>query len=325
VNDVLLTPGQVQANHLQIPLSGAGARVLQLRWSYPAAAEPLQRPNLTSPRLQHVPNVPMLGKVIIPVNHEFEFWQQPAFSRGATVSAALHRADAMTRLSVLLAELGSSSRENELLLAQQGLYEQARLAENLLTRASRAEQEQHRNAVADLLRDNVQLAQKVGYETVRADAEKQVIRGQEKPDRPSVLPTSLPPQALWPFADDGLLLTWKTDGLMQPQALTLSPTSARHTRLATRATELLLVALVFVWILTNLSPTVGVLRQCWPEQLLFFAALGYYAFGLSLLGLVLAAVAVLARIVLLAARLQRLLQRSTSEPTSTPSTYNPTV
>jgi hypothetical protein len=318
----------VQANHLQIPLSGgAGARVLRLRWSYPAGAEPLHKPNLASPRIQHVPPVAVLGKVIVPVGRTVEPNSQAAFLRGVDVDSALQRAKAMRRLSALLAEHNPPSqpldKNEDLLQAQRAFFEQVRRAEHLSLRRSSSEPEQAVGAVAELQRDNGRLAQKLGYETVRARAEKHAAQG--KADSRSLSPGAgiTLPQVLWPLTDEGLLLTWKTDGSTQPGTLFLSTAFAQHTRLATRGTELLLIALVFVWILSNLSPTLTLLRQCWPEQLFFLAALGHYAFGLSLIGLVLAAVAVLARMVLLVVWLQRLLQRSTPETPSAPSTYNP--
>jgi hypothetical protein len=321
VDEALMAPRPLQANHWRIPLpAGARQRLLQLRWRYPPVAEPLHKPNLASPRIQRVPPVPVLGKVLVPAGYHLDS-TQAMFSPGTEFESVWQRAQALKRLSALLARHPSDgqaitasdrSHGTPLLHAQRRFFTYLQQLEFVLNTAPGPDAEERKSALIELRLENAQAAQKLGYDAERASAEDSA-RSAGDPGMP----------LLWPLADQGLLLSWRTDGTTQPGRLQLSATSSRLVRQAAITTELLLVALVFVWILANLAPALRLLRQCWPEQLLALAALGYGAFGFSVLAVVLGLLGVVGRLVLLTAWLQRLFHAPASQSRPA-STYNPT-
>jgi hypothetical protein len=148
----------------------------------------------------------------------------------------------------------------------------------------------------ELRRRNQDLAYKHGLDRLRAAAERDPEAGETGP--------------LHALAGaSGTPIYWQTGAADRPPAPRLQADRTRQVAEAVLATELLLGALVFIWIFSHLGRLAGWLRRLWPEQLLLLAVLGWAAFGPSLVGVALVLLAVCGRLLALARWLPGLFRR----------------
>jgi hypothetical protein len=113
---------------------------------------------------------------------------------------------------------------------------------------------------------------------------------------------SEPVPAFLPLTDRGVPVRWRGQPARseRPPAPVVQSAAEGRRQEALVASELLLAALLCVWILSHLSRLATLLRRLWPEQVLLIAFLGWEWLGPSLVGVVLVALAVTARVLLLA-------------------------
>ena len=284
---------RAEADVFWLPLEGApGPHWLRLTWQFPKD-ESLTRPNLAGPSIQGIPQTALQGTVFIPAGFDVD---------GATPSADLMilRAKAQLELSKLLGEIETAKTKTPLAVdqklfeAQKHLAWYCRQAEIQTTRSGLPAQTLH-----DLRRQNVLLMAKLDKEKIRLQAEKE-----------AVLPDGAGGHSILALPLEGRPVSWRSEGPNPPRVI-LIPRSEQATHRALVASEVLLLILVGLGILTCLPRALAWLHYLWPEQLLLLAWVGWSFFEASAIGLALVVVGVSARLILAATWLQRLVHRTT--------------
>ncbi len=287
-----VVPRKTGPEAIWLPLPAApGPRWLRLRWQY--QEESFTSPNLASPNIQCIPAMPVQGTVFVPAGFDAEA-AQPA------VALMLHRAEAQLELSRLLGDvrLGKpnqlTDREQKLLEAQQRFAWYCRQAEMQASRSGAPSR-----AVKDLRQKNVLLMAKLDREKTRLRAEKEAL-----------WPDAARSDALFALPQEGRPFSWRAQDSNAPR-LILTPRSDKETQSALVASEVLLLILVGLGILSCLPRTFAWLQKLWPEQLLLLAWAGWYFFDISLIGLALIVAGISARLIIAATWLQLLVHRTT--------------
>jgi hypothetical protein len=301
LNDQTLSARQTTAEKLRVPLSGSpGPYWLRLRWQF--QNEPLTHPNLARPILDGMPLPGVhLGTLFVPLGYDVHGAQQGR-------DLAFFRARAELELSRLLGdvEIGKPKltygADQKLFEAQERFSWYCRLAELRATRSGLPHQ-----AIQDLRRQNILLMTKLEKEKIRLQAEKDVlslVQGKMKSD-------AIGSNSLFSLSQEGGSISWSSENGELP-ALTLIPRSEEETQSALIASEVLLLILVGLGILSCLPRTIASLQKLWPEQLLLLAWIGWYFLAISAICLALVVIGVSARIILAATWLQKLIHRSPS-------------
>jgi len=297
LDDVPVTPRTSTGGPCWLPLAGtAGQHSVRLRWNYDDS-ELLQRPNLASPAILGVNALPLLGMIRVPAGYD-------ADSLAAPVELVYRRAEAQMQLSKLLGErilAGALPSAGEIVRAQQRFNSYCRQAEYLAGKASSSltpQSERWLEKLKGLRRQNTDHARQFGYEQTRKQAEDKGTPA-DAGDSP----------ALFSLPANGRPIYWRQDR-PAPPVLILSSQIAERTESALFASEVLLLILVALGILSYFPTILGRLAAFWPEQLVLLAWLGWYFLGGSLVGLALAVTGVSARLILLAAWVQRLFRRA---------------
>jgi hypothetical protein len=311
-------PLQPEPTRLWLPLPGvAGVRRVRLRWVYDPP-EPLDRPNLEPPKLDGAEDGSCLWTVNVPPGYSADrptSGLKPALARAAALD--LRRADAQLQISRRLVEQAPGNLlpvAAPLRAAQRRFAELCRRGEGTLDAAGEAPGETGpgglslREWLQQLRTQNRDLAQRGGFDDVRADA--------ERPAAPEESSGSLPRR--------GVPLYGVTEPDAPAPRLQLTAEAVRRERAAWLASAPWVGGVLLVWVLSFFPPLLAWGRRFVPEQ---FAAAGGVAWllgGPAVVVLFLLLVAVLARVLgagqWLAARLHRPAVRlaSSSKPGSVP-------
>ncbi|HXG11796.1 MAG TPA: hypothetical protein VNK04_18720 [Gemmataceae bacterium] len=370
IDETPVTPLQPSPRLLWLPLpGGAGVRAVRLRWVFDPEAERLDQPRLDRPRLEGVTEGPSLWTVHVPAGYrvsldpESRSWMtgasktQPQPPQPQPVSGAgldVARAEAFFRLSAHLVGQGRGA-DRQLAIAQRRFYEYCRYAEQglasaqaLLAAASgpgglaspleelhESNQEAARR-LQELFRQNRELAQKHGFEDLRAGAERQARApepaGSHRPlappepagsHRPLAPP---PPRTMFPvpaggdgeriagprggtLPERGVPLHWQGDPETPAPRLRLTLAQAGQTRQALAASLLLLVLLVVAWVVAHFPGIFAWVRAFWPEQMALLGCIGWQTLGPNLVVVFLILLGVCARLVVLVQAALALLRR----------------
>ncbi len=318
-----IDPRQPEADWLELFLPGGeGLRVLRLRWVF-EAAEPLGRPKLEEPTFVGVDGGPVLWRIDVPGGYGLHRLRVPAeAARPANVAVAeLARAAAQVRLSTLLAERFRAAPADDtwgqFLVAQKLFFRHAHRAADLLAAptgpggVTGPQGQGLTDWLAELRRQNARLAPAPEFSKVRAAAEKQGAAAE---------PDAVPP--FFALPERGVPVYWYASGPEQPPPVALTAHADERWREAWSATELLVIALLVVCVLSYLPRVQVWLWRLLPEELVLLTWLGWQAFGLSPLGVLLFATGVSARVVLLLAWLSRVF-RPAPRPEATGSSFPP--
>jgi hypothetical protein len=266
---------------------------LRLRWVYDAG-ETLEQPNLTAPVIKSVAAASVVGMILVPAGYD-------AAAMAAPIEMVYQRADAQMQLSKLLGERPADAQSlssPELLPAQQRFFWYCRQSEYLAGKTENPTAWLQK--VKDLRRVNDEYARQFAYEKTRSQAEEKAF-----------VPDTAGAPGLFSLPDNGRPVYWRQDRATAP-VLVLTSRIAEQTEQALLASEVLLLILVAIGILTYFPAISGRLAGFWPEQLLLLAWIGWYLLGGSLVGVLLAVTGAGARIILLGAWVRRLFRRATA-------------
>jgi hypothetical protein len=332
VDDQTVAPLQPSPGRLWVPLPGsAGARRLRLRWTL-GEDSGLERPRMQLPSLDGVDEGPVLWMVHVPAGY------QPAPSgdkvlpsvRVALPASAggleVRRAAGQERLSALLAEKlrsGDSKALDALASAQRRFYRACRFAEQVLAALGGGsdhgpDDQPLEDWLTQLREQNLQLARQHNFESLRADAERQVRSGPRFPSDEA--DAAEKPQganeAGWQDlgSDDflprrGSPMYWQgAVGTSSPH-LTLARLDARQVRRALGASFLWLILLAGAALAARFPGLRSWMRLFWPEQLALLGCLIWQTFGPNLLLMFLIVLGVCGRVVSLVPWLARWLRR----------------
>ncbi len=277
----LLAPRVLAPGQLVIPLPQPGSQVLRLQWLLDAE-ESVEMLRLDFPITQG--ESPVQKVLYVPEGYQIS-GQWPVASGQWSLAKAQHslgRAHALFQLTEQLTQDGRRGENLHLLhQVQQRFYAYCRQAEYHLTRARLAGKEDRPLSarLEDLRRQNQRLARIEHYEKIRQDAQKETLRD------------AAFSQPFFSLAASGRWTLWSEDF---PPALTvLADHRGREIFL-----PLIVAGMILLWLLSYWPRTLRVSGWFWPEYLLALTALGWLAFGMSLVGLLLVFSGLLARLVL---------------------------
>lgn len=282
---------------LQFTVPDTGPHTVILRWFFPPGEEQIGSPRLLQPRLANTPEAAALWTVLLPAGYELD--SETARPMPAA-RADLERAAAQLELL----DHGFSTSNTKTLAAEtvqqveQAFYWYCRQAESKWTQGNlpTAEQMALRQQWHELQARNEELARKHKFMKLRLQAQKLL-----QPPPPLSCTAALP--------ETGLPLHWYTRAGETPPTLRLISAARLQQRDDLYRSEVVLMVLAVLWIVSLLPGMVAFLRRTWPEQLLLLAFLLNQLLGWSVLGMLLIALAISVRLWLLGLAVQRWLSR----------------
>jgi hypothetical protein len=221
-------------------------------------------------------------------------------------------------------QAGDNGLRTSLSLAQQRFYEACRFAAQGLATLD-PDGDTGPNGLAleawlsGLREQNRQLAQQYGFESLRAEAERQAQVGQ-KPE------TRNPKSEIAPgrISDFGFLprrgspMFWQGAAGVSPPRLVLTTRQAGAVRRATGVSIAWLLLLATAGLAAQFPGVRAWLRLFWPEQVVLLGCIVWQVFGPNLLLFFLIALGISGRVVSLGQWLVRWVRRSEPVPPSTP-------
>ena len=213
------------------------------------------------------------------------------------------------RLSGVLAEQthgGGSAASSPLAAAQQRFYQACRFAEMEL-----ATEGADSMGLKSLREQNKELAQRLGFERTRADAERQARAGLLLSDAEN----AGNPQGD-PLPDRGLRLFGPENAGAAPPQIQLEGAGLVQARRNGAMSLVLLCVLMAVAVFSYLPRTWPWLRRCWPEQIALLAWLLWLMNGPPLVVLGLLIAAMVGRVVELGVFAYRASQRVETQPST---------
>jgi len=300
----LVVPRQPGPESLWVRLPATpGPRRLCLRWMFQPGGERFDQPNLTGPRFEGLTAPAALWTAYVPPLYEANpAGESPSGARSG-VDLELHLADAQSKLSVLLAErkdAAAPASQAQMIQAQKAFFNYLRRAEYQIDLAADASSNlesapgQSSMRVQQLRKDNARLAREHGFEKLRMEAEKH-----PEPD------AGTGGDKFLALPRQGTPTYWVADARGQAPSLHLTATATRQVQRTMMASEIFLIFLAGIVLLSNWPRVTGWIRKLWPEQLMLVAWLGCEAFGLSPLGVLLFVAGGLCRLAWLANVVQR--------------------
>jgi hypothetical protein len=286
---------QTGPQSLWLPLPGRfGVHTVRVRWRFADEPETADRPRLESPRLPGVPAFPIAWTVYLPPG--FRLTRPEGASEHGAVRRDLDRAAAELELSAYLAgrqpKRAGSDTDEDLQQAQRRFAWYCRRAEGELIASPQGSDGRLQQQLQQLRQRDRELVRQHKLSPV---AESSAGDGSGSP--------------FTPLGGRGTPTYWRTGAGERPPVVTLQALSRRQNREALLATELFLVLLLGIWIVSHLPRLAVWLRRLWPELLLLLAVLGWQVFGPSLLGVALVLVAAAGRLWLLTGWLRGLLRQ----------------
>lgn len=316
--DGAIRPGSPHATeHIRVFLAASDVmQVLRVSWSYDPSHESLEQPLLDAPRLKDVSQTALLRTIHVPLGYELRAAEpdnNPV--RAGPVLAQLYRADAQLQWSRHLVERAKTTQEERVhtlyVAAQKEFYWHCRQAEYLLAGLTEPATDKGPSGqsatdwLRDLHRQNLTLARESGLEKSRVLAEKQ-------PQRPE--PSTA--EMLWRLPPRGTPVYWQDKQTEEKMHMHLTPVATQRWWTALLSTELLLIVLLAILLVSHFPRIVTWCHRLAPEQLLVIAVLGWLSLDLSLVGIFFILVAVSARLILFATWLQGRLQQPTPGSTA---------
>jgi hypothetical protein len=318
IDDMEVTPLQPNASRVWLPLPGQrGVRRVRLRWLY-EEPEPLERPNLSPPKLTDSMPEMVLWTVLVPCGWKVS-GEAAATGLGngpaRDAALALYRAKAQLHICQ---DLVRQPRDDEV-------------------SASLADSQQRLNECCYLARQALDLGAKRGgvtgpegqslaewWETLARNRSFQAEHGEDKQqdkEKGSEVELSLSPCLPVSLSESGGTPTsWRSSLDGKPLELQLISQESESIRHALASSGQWLGGLVVVWILSYLPMLLARLRLFWPEQIGLLGAVGWHVAGLTSVVLLLLLVAVCSRVFLLTRSLSCFVRRRRKQvSTMTPS------
>jgi hypothetical protein len=277
---------------LWLPLTGVGGlHTLHLAWLFEDGSEALAEPNLNRPLLEGV-IATATGNAAGPlwtlqVPSGYQLRAKPGTTTATTVDRDLSRAEALLRLSGLLAEQGSAVTSAPTLAGvQEQFYRYTQVARtrlahpNLLHVSSRDAQVLARRR-EDLEEKNRQLAQIRHFEKLRSQAEKQASTPPAVSADPVTLLRLFEGEDLW--VGQGLRSYWPATAQGNVPQLRLVALGQRQQQQAVGLTGFLVVLALLAWVVAYSPRLVAWLRVLWPEALVVGACLASLILGQNIL------------------------------------------
>jgi hypothetical protein len=346
VDDAGVTPLQPAPGRLWVPLPGqAGGRRLRLRWAFDGDGGP-EHPRLHMPYLDGVDDGPTAWTVHVPAGYRpapaGETLGQPRRTAVPASAAGLElrRAACHYQLSAILASklrAGDSAVLASLASAQRRFYNACRNAEQNLAMLdvggdAGPDGQLLGEWVGTMREENRQLARQHGFESLRAEAERQAQIQSRALSAETDLSDRAPAEGAEAAGIAGRLGAWPDDFLPQrgtplywqgaagaaSPRLQLNPIHARSTQRALGLSVAWLILLTAIGIAARLPNVRAWFRLFWPEQVALLGCLIWQAFGPNILLLFLIVTGICGRVILLTHRLLRWARRSTSLPPAAP-------
>jgi hypothetical protein len=281
----------------------SGARALRIRWTYEHDRESVDRPNLALPQLDGMADGPAQWTAHVPAGYHASSVGKTAAGASA-VELDLRRADAMFRLSGLLAEQSRNQVDvtGQLAAVQEGFYRYGHRVD--------LRRDQQTGARMDELRaHNLQLARAHGFEPLRKQAEER-SRSSVSAGEGDRITLAFP-------AERGTPTYWRAENTQQIPSLRLASPHAQSEYRAREGTLLLVVVLgvivLFVWF-----PRLGAAaRLFWPETMMLAGCAAWQFIGPGWLGVFLVLLGVIGRAIIVLAWLASLRGKPVSSAPST--------
>jgi hypothetical protein len=266
---------------LWLPLAGrVGIRAVRLRWQGDPESHPLDRPQLTRPTLESVPQGPVVWTLNVPPG-----WQARALNGGAPLTGPLlSAAQELARASVQFEssrDLAERTREGTIATSLSDLQSNfyfacRRVRQGLAESAANTNQAGLAAQLRDLLDKNQALASRFQFDEIRKKAERDVEAGLDLPESPFGPRFSIQGQVL-PVS--GTTLMWRLGPTDATPEVDLNPVQDRNYRSAL-ADSLQWLSLILLAGLISFSPPLrGLMRRLWPELLTLAGILGWYVAG----------------------------------------------
>jgi hypothetical protein len=256
----------------------AAAHTARVYWQLPPDAEQLERPRLGGVSWDDLAAPTVLARLHVPPGRQVS--SRPQGSLSTLMQQLWARAQAQLDLSRFLAGSQGSEVVSALAAAQKAFWSCLRRAELQVSCLSSAEEKaKYTAALGELRKSYEQLALQKSFQTPR-DADKHV-------DRAAVPFSALPEQ--------GSLTFWQLPNAGSSLEVLLAP--AAETAGGTRWLEVMVAAAVLLFVLSFVPPARELLASLWPELCMLLAALGMFAWGVSVIGILLAGIGVLGRLV----------------------------
>jgi hypothetical protein len=299
----VVAPPAPAGPELAIPLPGQpGPQSVQVVWTDAEDHEPPAMPRLDRPAVAGLDPADFQGRFWLPAAYQLA--DLPAGLAERAADLLLHEADARMRLAARWAAAGAPA---DGLRRQQGQFfaclKHARSTIDVLQWSgdvSRAAELARKEK--DLREENLRLAQQGGYEPLAREAE----------DGPPG--AGVPAFAPLAARENGLPICWRAGGPPADQPLPLTFAPDREQTFAPPATEVMLLAVVVLLLISYVRRGLVLLRTAWPEAILASALLGLWLWGPSLVGLLLVSVAITLRVTWLVEAVRQALARRLARP-----------
>jgi hypothetical protein len=313
VDGVDVTPSPSASSRLWLPLPGRpGVRCLRLRWMYDRP-EPLDRPQLTAPRVADAVQGPTLWTVMIPAGWDANSGAPAAsLGSGATREAALalHRAAAQLHIRQTLAKQGNARSAAALAEARRRFALHCRHARQAF--AQGGERGHVLGPKGQSLIDWLRELEAAGG----TDADKETGRQGDK-EKETESSFSLSPCLPVSLSEtSGVPMSWQAPAGAKPPLLQLTPISRQDTNQALAASAQWLGGLFIVWILSWSPFLLARLRSFWPEQIALAGLLGWHLAGLTSIVAALFLAAACGRAFLLVRALRGLWRKRRDQPST---------
>jgi hypothetical protein len=279
-------PRQLTLGSFWLSLTGSRSQhVLRLRWHYPEG-EKLAQPNVTAPELKGCERHSVLGTVLVPAG----------YSANSTPTTAVDVVICRARAYLLLAKAlharnaGAADQESE--AARQQCLWQVRQAKYL---AARSKSSAPAHAEIQKLLQEVRQALYASKST--SELNDDVAR--------QGLPTDIfESRALFVLPDDGRAMYWDAEAGHAPHFV-LTASADHGTQAAILHSQVLMLIVLFLGIVSLSMSALDWLGRLWPEQIILLGGIGWLWLGPSMFGALLILAGAVARLILIAHWLHR--------------------
>lgn len=295
VDDAFVAPKQLGPDRLVLALPFVtGLRVVRLVWTFEGGRETAERPILERPDLEGSNGTPVLWEVELPGGYQLA-GQRGGAVRASAAGNSLRRAEAFFRLARNLVEQpglrGDPAAREQWQDLQESFYSHCLSAEQHLTFAGQVSDEGPVGQTLvrwlnELRAQNRQLAQMFDLESLRETAELKVRKQSERPDMPR---------------ESGRVTYWHSAPGAPGLRLDLISRESESRPTLMLASLAWLLAAGGVWAVARIPWLADWCRFFWPEQLVLLGIIGSRWEAMSLVLVVLGA---LARLACLASQLR---------------------
>lgn len=280
VDEQPVTPRTSGSQSYWVFLGGpVGPRSLRVRWQFAPGAEPLDRPTLGGAQLVGVAAPELRGRLLLPTGYHISLL--PDGVQSGQMQMLLARAQARLELCRFLLKHAGTEAMPALLLAQKSLRWHLRQADLQISYVTKEEEKPKYTAALETLRkENEALLQDKGLDNVRAQADKHTTD----------MGVSATPLAGVP--EQGRPVFWRLPRAQRFLGVALEDQSERRRGQARHWSEMLVLAAVALLVLSYMPRSLGYLAYLWPETCILLALAGMFAWGVSLPGVLAAALGI---------------------------------